>query len=57
MSTTRILTKYVGADHGSDPEVGSAWSIRKATGIEYTYIACSFIEIATLRAIGKPPEL
>lgn len=40
--------KYLGhvrnaADHGNDPEVNSAWSIRDSTGINYVFVACSFI--------------
>ena len=40
--------KYLGhirnaADHGNDPEVSAAWQIRKATGLEYVFVACSFI--------------
>lgn len=40
--------KYLGhvrnaADHGNDSEINSPWSIRDATGINYVFVACSFI--------------
>lgn len=42
------ISKYLGhvrnaADHGIDPDVGAAWDITSATGIQYVYVACSFI--------------
>jgi hypothetical protein len=40
--------KYLGhirnaADHGIDPEVSASWAIRADTGLNYVYVACSFI--------------
>jgi hypothetical protein len=42
--------KYLGqirnaADHGvdADPDVGSVWNIQESTGLQYVYVACSFI--------------
>jgi hypothetical protein len=54
--------KYLGhirnaADHGTDSDVGSPWTIRNATGREYVYVACSFIASSYSRAQGKPPEI
>jgi hypothetical protein len=54
--------KYLGhvrnaADHGVDPEVGAAWSIRSATGVEYVYVACSFIAAIVSRERGHAPEI
>jgi hypothetical protein len=54
--------KYLGhvrnaADHGIDPETGASWTIRKATGLEYLYVACSFISSTYSRSQGKPPEI
>lgn len=54
--------KYLGnvrnaADHGIDSEIGAAWTIRSSTGIEFIYVACSFIASAVARSKGKPPEI
>jgi hypothetical protein len=54
--------KYLGhvrnaADHGVDPEVGAAWAIRDATGVEYVYVACSFIAAVVAREQGQPSEI
>ncbi|NOS82834.1 MAG: hypothetical protein HOP32_14760 [Nitrospira sp.] len=54
--------KYLGhirnaADHGIDPETGASWTIRRATGLEYVYVACSFISSSYSRTKGKPPEI
>jgi hypothetical protein len=35
------------ADHGTDPETGSAWSITVNSGTEYVFVACSFIAACT----------
>jgi hypothetical protein len=40
--------KYLGhirnaADHGVDADVGAPWNIRTATGLEYVFVACSFV--------------
>ena len=48
------VAKYLGhvrnaADHGVDSEVGSPWSIREATGVEYCFVACSFVAAVTER--------
>jgi hypothetical protein len=31
------------ADHGVDPDIGSAWTIGAKSGLEYVFVACSFI--------------
>jgi hypothetical protein len=54
--------KYLGhirnaADHGTDADVGASWSIRKETGIEYVFVACSFVAAAVARARGNPPVI
>lgn len=54
--------KYLGhirnaADHGVDNELGAAWNIRPATGLEYVFVACSFIAAVTARERGIPPEI
>ncbi len=54
--------KYLGhvrnaADHGVDPDVGAGWAIRDATGIEYVYVACSFISAVVARERGHPPQI
>ncbi|MGH2533811.1 MAG: hypothetical protein ACRDJW_16080 [Thermomicrobiales bacterium] len=54
--------KYLGhvrnaADHGNDPEIHAPWSIRDATGVEYVFVACSFIAAATALELGKSPEI
>jgi hypothetical protein len=46
-----------GADHGVDPDVGAAWAIRPSTGIEFVYVACSFIAVCRNHELGDPPEL
>jgi hypothetical protein len=54
--------KYLGnvrnaADHGIDPEIAASWNIRRSTGLEFIYVACSFIAATSARARGKPPEI
>ncbi len=54
--------KYLGhirnaADHGADPDVNAAWSIRQQTGLEYVFVACSFIVSTTRHARDEPPSL
>jgi hypothetical protein len=45
------------ADHGIDQEVGTSWEITEATGIEYVFVACSFI-LATRRHVnGTGPRI
>jgi hypothetical protein len=46
-----------GADHGVDPEVGTAWSIRPSTGVEVVFVATSFISICCGRESGGIFEL
>ncbi len=45
------------ADHGVDPEINAAWSIRRSTGVEYVFVACSFIAAFVARRRGEPPEI
>jgi hypothetical protein len=45
------------ADHGSDPDVGATWTIRPNTGIEYVYVACSFIAAVTAWESGASAEI
>jgi hypothetical protein len=57
-----FVGKYLGhvrnaADHGVDPDVGAAWGIRPETGIEYVFVACSFIAAAHARMSGRPLEI
>lgn len=57
-----FMGKYLGhirnaADHGVDPEVGASWSIRDATGVEYVFVAASFISAARGREAGIAPEI
>jgi len=56
------MGKYLGhirnaADHGNDPDVGAPWTIRNSTGLEYVYVACSFVAAATAQEKGQPPEI
>jgi hypothetical protein len=51
--------KYLGqvrnaADHGVDvdPDVGAVWHIQRATGVQYVFVACSFIASALEREVG-----
>ena len=46
-----------GADHGADPEVQAPWTIRPATGVEYTFLACSFVTSCLLIEAGTAYEL
>jgi hypothetical protein len=49
ISGLRHIGSYLGtirnaADHGPDPDINNAsWQIRDATGLEYVFVACSFI--------------
>jgi len=52
--------KYLGhvrnaADHGVDvdPDVGSVWHIQQSTGLQFVYVACSFISAALEREAGN----
>jgi hypothetical protein len=54
--------KYLGnirnaADHGTDPEVGAAWSIRTQTGHEYVNVACSFLVSIRSRELNRRPAI
>jgi hypothetical protein len=40
------------ADHGVDAEIGTSWSSRSATGLEYVFLACSFIAAVTAKELG-----
>lgn len=56
------VSKYLGhvrnaADHGIDAEVGAPWNIRTSTGLEYVFVACSFIAAVIERELGGPVEL
>lgn len=43
-----------GADHGADPETGKPWDITPETGIQYPYVACSFVRsVVRFRGGGK----
>ncbi len=42
------MGKYLGnvrnaADHGTDAEIGLPWTVTESTGVEFVYVACSFI--------------
>lgn len=45
------------ADHGVDQEVMAPWTIRDTTGVEYVFVACSFIRAAVRRLTGQQPEI
>ncbi|SRR5579871_2448180 len=46
------------ADHGTDPQINNArWRIRDATGLEYVYVACSFIAATVAFERGDPAEI
>lgn len=45
------------ADHGVDPDLNAAWTIRPATGIEFVFLACSFIAAVTARELNAGPEI
>ncbi len=54
--------KYLGhirnaADHGIDPDIGVSWEIRPSTGVEYVFVACSFIGAMTDRELGEPASI
>lgn len=55
--------KYLGnvrnaADHGlGDPDVNAPWTIQESTGLEFVYVACSFINAVTAREQGQPPKI
>lgn len=46
------------ADHGPDPDINNAsWQIRDATGLEYVFVACSFIAATLGIERHDPPEI
>ena len=45
------------ADHGVDQEVNAPWTIRDTTGVEYVFVACSFIRATVRRLAGGSPEI
>jgi hypothetical protein len=45
------------ADHGVDAAVNAAWIIRPATGVEYVFVACSFIAATAGLQVGQPPTI
>jgi hypothetical protein len=46
------------ADHGTDPHIGNTrWKVRDATGLEYVYVACSFIAATIAFERGDPAEI
>lgn len=54
--------KYLGhirnaADHGIDNEVSASWIIREDTGLNYVYVACSFMAAITALEKNRPPEI
>jgi hypothetical protein len=68
LSAAKVLPKkliYVGkylghvrnaADHGNDAEVNSPWNVRDSTGINYVFVACSFIA-STVASEAKAFEI
>jgi hypothetical protein len=57
-----IVGKYLGAvrnaaDHGVDADVGAAWDISPETGVEYVFVACSFIRGVSGHVNGEAPSL
>jgi hypothetical protein len=40
------------ADHGIDADINAAWNIRIATGLEFVFLACSFIAAVTAKENG-----
>jgi hypothetical protein len=56
------VSKYLGhvrnaADHGIDAEVAAPWNIRPNTGLEYVFVACSFVAALNERELGGAVEL
>jgi hypothetical protein len=46
------------ADHGPDPDINNgSWQIRDATGLEYVFVACSFIAATLGNERNDPPEI
>jgi hypothetical protein len=59
----RRVSKYLGdirnaADHGPDADVGNvSWTIRENTGVEYVFVACSFVGALAIWESGGPPTM
>jgi hypothetical protein len=57
------IGEYLGAirnaaDHGPDADIGNqAWTIRDSTGLEYVFVACSFIAATINFERGHPAEI
>lgn len=54
--------KYLGhirnaADHGVDNDIGASWIVRDATGLEYVFVACSFVSVVITHESGGPFEI
>jgi hypothetical protein len=54
------MSKYLGhvrnaADHGIDPEVQAPWSVQASTGLEYVFVACSFVSAVSEREAAAAP--
>lgn len=46
------------ADHGPDADINNQpWEIRDATGLEYVFVACSFIAATIGIERNQPPEI
>jgi hypothetical protein len=47
------------ADHGAaDPDIpGATWQVREATGLEYVFVACSFIAATIAHENNEPPQI
>lgn len=46
------------ADHGADPDIpNTTWQVRDATGLEYVFVACSFIAATISIERNEPPEI
>jgi hypothetical protein len=56
------IGKYLGnirnaADHGVDPDVGVAWIITSESGVQYVFVACSFVASVVDYWAGRPPRI
>jgi hypothetical protein len=58
-----FMGKYLGhirnaADHGIDQDIiNASWTISRGTGVEYPFVACSFIAAASSVALQKTPTI
>jgi hypothetical protein len=58
-----FVGKYLGhvrnaAGHGEDQEVGATWEISRETGVEYVFVACSFLRAVVSFLKGeRPPRI